>query len=439
MATTSGVPPERATPSTIESSSGGTVPPPARDPLLDGVGGALANGAAVEVDAAHPGLGREGHQRADADRALTDPVALLGEHDDRAPLGGLVGEARELRRFGQLALVDPGEREELGRLAVAERDRPGLVEQERRAVAGRLDRAPAEREHVAPHEPVHAGDADRREQAADGGRDQADEERNEHDHVLLGARVDRERLQRDDGEQEDDRQAGEQDVERDLVRRLLALGALDEGDHPVEEALTRLRRDLDDDLVGEDSRAAGDGRAVAARLADHRSGLARDRGLVDAGDALDDGAVGGDHLARGDDDLVARAKGRAGHVLERAVAPPMRDRLRSRLAQLVRLRLTAPLGDRLGEVREEDGEPQPDRDEPGEEARVGDREDGDEHAPDLDHEHDRVAHHPARIELEEALARRPEQDRAVEQRPGLVAKRHSPRCSRIGPSASTGK
>ena len=119
-------------------------------------------------------------------------------------------------------------------------------------------------------------------------------------------------------------------------------------------------------------------------------------------------AVGGDHLARGDDDLVAEAKGRARHVLERAVAPPVRDRLRASLAQLVRLRLAASLGDGLGEVGEEDGEPQPDRDEPGEEARVGDREDGDEHAPDLDHEHDRVAHHPARIELEEALARRPD-------------------------------
>ena len=99
---------------------------------------------------------------------------------------------------------------------------------------------PREREHVAAHEPVHAGDPDRREQAADRRRDQADEQRDEHDHVLLRARVDRERLQRHDREQEDDRQPGEQDVERDLVRRLLALGALDERDHPVEEALARL-------------------------------------------------------------------------------------------------------------------------------------------------------------------------------------------------------
>ena len=44
-----------------------------------------------------------------------------------------------------------------------------------------------------------------------------------------------------------------------------------------------------------------------------------------------------------------------------------------------------------------------------------DRDDGDEHAPDLDDEHDRVAHHAAGVELEDALARGPQEDRAVEQ------------------------
>ena len=59
--------------------------------------------------------------------------------------------------------------------------------------------------------------------------------------VLLGAAVDGERLQRHGGEQEDDRQPGQQDRQGDLVRRLLAVGALDEGDHPVEERLARAR------------------------------------------------------------------------------------------------------------------------------------------------------------------------------------------------------
>ena len=71
---------------------------------------------------------------------LADPV-LLGQHHDRAALGGLVGERGHLRRLGQLGLLDAGHRHELGRLAVAERDRAGLVEQQHVDVAGRLDRA----------------------------------------------------------------------------------------------------------------------------------------------------------------------------------------------------------------------------------------------------------------------------------------------------------
>ena len=48
-----------------------------------------------------------------------------------------------------------------------------------------------------------------------------------------------ERPQRHDHDQEDQRQPGEQDAERDLVWRLAPLGALDERDHAVEEALAR--------------------------------------------------------------------------------------------------------------------------------------------------------------------------------------------------------
>ena len=81
--------------------------------------------------------------------------------------------------------------------------------------------------------------------AADGGRDQADEQRHQHGRPATraaGSHAERERQQGDRGEQEDDRHAGQQDVERDLVRRLLALGALDQRDHPVEERLARVRR-----------------------------------------------------------------------------------------------------------------------------------------------------------------------------------------------------
>ena len=262
--------------------------------------------------------------------------------------------SRAARRRRARARCTPGERQELGGLPVAERDRAGLVEQQRRAVAGRLDRAAREREHVPAHEPVHPGDPDRREQRADRRRDQADEQRDEHDRVLPVAGVDRERLQRHDGEQEDRGQADEQDVERDLVRRLLPRGALDERDHPVEEALAGPLRHPHDDLVGEHARAAGDRRAVAAGLADHRRGLAGDRRLVDARDPLDHLAVGRDQLAGRDDDDVALGEGARRDLLDRAVgAAAVRERLGARPPQRLGLRLAAALGDRLGEVREE--------------------------------------------------------------------------------------
>ena len=83
------------------------------------------------------------------------------------------------------------------------------------------------------------GDPDRGEERADRGRDQRDEERDQDGLRERRAGVERVRLQRHDGGEEGDREPGEQDVERDLVRRLAALGAFDERDHPVEERLAR--------------------------------------------------------------------------------------------------------------------------------------------------------------------------------------------------------
>src|SRR5450759_4131733 len=123
-------------------------------------------------------------------------------------------------------------------------------------------------EDVVLEDAVHAGDADGREETSDRRRNEADEERDEDRDGDISARVDRERAQRDRREEEDDGQAREEDVERYLVRGLLTLGPFDEADHPVEKGLSLLRGDLDDDAVGEDGRPSGDGRAVAARLAD---------------------------------------------------------------------------------------------------------------------------------------------------------------------------
>ncbi len=135
------------------------------------------------------------------------------------------------------------------------------------------------------------------------------------DQALRRLGVERHRLQRDHGQHEDDGQRREQDVQRDLVRRLLPLRALDQRDHPVDEGLARLGGDLHHDPVGQHPGAAGDRRPVAAGLPDDRGGLAGDRRLVHRGDALDHVAVAGDDLAGLDHHVVAERELGAGDLL----------------------------------------------------------------------------------------------------------------------------
>ena len=162
-----------------------------------------------DVDAAHPGLGGERDELGAVQLAATEAVAAPSRA--RRSSGPRASRRRGSTSWAASAssrLGDARRGDELGRLPVAERDRAGLVEQQRRAVARRLDRAAATCEHVALHEPVHAGDADRREQRADRRRDQADEQRDEHDDGLLARRSRSANGCSVDGrEQEDDREA----------------------------------------------------------------------------------------------------------------------------------------------------------------------------------------------------------------------------------------
>ena len=295
------------------------------------------------------------------------PYCSLARTTIERPSGVSSDEARQLGGVGQLASVTPSAGWNAAAWRLPRVMVPVLSSSSVEQSPGRLDGAARHGEHVALHQPVHAGDADGRQERPDRGGDQAHEQGDQDDEVLLGAAVDGEGLQGDRGQQEDEREPGEQDVEGDLVRRLLARGAFDEGDHAVEERLPGSGRDAHDDLVREHPGAAGDRRAVAARLADHRSRLAGDGRLVDAGDALDDLAVAGDHLA-GRRRRTRRRAAAAGWAPRRSRRRGGRGRrCRTGLAQRVGLRLAAALGHRLGEVGEEDGEPQPRRDQAGEE------------------------------------------------------------------------
>ena len=185
------------------------------------------------------------------------------------------------------------------------------------------------------------------------------------DHAALVRRllvVDGHRRQDEHHDDEERGQADQNDVQRDLVRRQLAARALDHPDHPVEEGIALLGGDADDDPVARDARAAGNGAAVAAALPYDGRGLAGDRRLVNRRDALDDLAVRPDQVSRGAHDAVPNLQlaARDGHLA--AVDQLLDGRLRPHLAQLVGVRLAPALSHRLGEVREEAGEPEPEAD-----------------------------------------------------------------------------
>ena len=251
---------------------------------------------------------------------------------------------------------------------------PGLVQQQGVHVAGRLDGPTAHGQDVALDQPIHPRDADGRQQRADRRRDQADEQCDEDDDRLLGLRVDGEGLQGDDREQEDDREAGQKDREGDLVRRLLPARSLDQRDHPVQEGLAGLGRDLDRDLVREDPGPSRDRGAITAALPDDRRRLARDGRLVDGGEALDHVAVAGDHLARDDDAQVTDLQ-RGGGLLDQGAVglADVGHGLGPGPSERGGLRLASPFRHRFGEVREEHGEPQPERHHPGKDVLVGRR------------------------------------------------------------------
>src|SRR5271167_3962741 len=104
---------------------------------------------------------------------------------------------------------------------------------------------------------------------------------------------------------------------------------------------------------------------VAAALADNRSRFTGNRRFIDRGDTLDHFAIAGDKIPRLDEHKLSRLESGCIDELE-IVRVGCLQALRLGLgpspAQRIGLSLAAPLCDGLGEISEEHGKPQPDRD-----------------------------------------------------------------------------
>ena len=149
----------------------------------NGVDSALANPPVTDLHSAHAAVSRERDEIAAklTQVATANAVLLLREHDDRTALRRLVGERGELGGIRQLLFADAAHGTKRRRLTIAEGDGAGLIQQERVDVAGRFHRPTRHRQHVETDETVHAGDADGRQQCADGRRDQRHEQRDQDD------------------------------------------------------------------------------------------------------------------------------------------------------------------------------------------------------------------------------------------------------------------
>ena len=101
--------------------------------------------------------------------------------------------------------------------------------------------------------------------------------------------------------------------------------------------------------------AAGDRAAVAAGFADHRGGFTGDGTLVDAGDAFDDIAVGGHHVAGFHQHEVTDLQLRGGGGPEQRAVVGAQQQLGHRVgagaAQAFRARAATAFGNCLGEGR----------------------------------------------------------------------------------------
>ena len=99
--------------------------------------------AAVKIDSRHAGQRTEGYEFGVERSDVTSPQAVFffGQHNNRTAFGSFIGQRRQLRGVGQRGFVDAGRGNERGRLAIAEGNGAGLVEQQNVNITRGLYRA----------------------------------------------------------------------------------------------------------------------------------------------------------------------------------------------------------------------------------------------------------------------------------------------------------
>ena len=269
------------------------------------------------VGAAHAGAGREINPASAGRIEGQNSTQFLGQAHDRAPLRRLIEATRPQGRRREFGAAVVAHRQKLLGEAVAQGDRAGLIEDEGVHIAAGLHGTPGGGDHVELGHPVHAGDADGAQQAADRGGDQRHQQGHQGDH--RGGLIDKpgQRREGGHGDQEHLGEHRQQHRKGDLIRCFAALGAFHQGDHAVDEALARIGADPQRELVRQDAGAAGDrARHIGSGLLEHGSRFTGDRRFIHRGHPGDHLAIGGDEIAGLHQHQIAPAQGGGVHQLD---------------------------------------------------------------------------------------------------------------------------
>ena len=81
---------------------------------------------------------------------------LFRQHHNASPFGCFIGQRGKLRGIGQIPFRDARGGQELGGLAVAQRDRACLIQQHHVHVSRRFDRPSAHGQHIVLEQAIHA-------------------------------------------------------------------------------------------------------------------------------------------------------------------------------------------------------------------------------------------------------------------------------------------